>query len=766
MAAQLWLSLVNVTIVVLLLLGLSRRVLSSPDGFDGEVHPPFNVSEGEVQDKDTLCPLVELPVAYNGQVQSYSIWPSDEDIQVAMRNVSLNPCLQNSAGLDRDTRASYSFILTATAADGTGSDSINITLRLLDINDNSPSFLNSTTSASYTIPENAAVHDSVGPGPIVAEDPDEGVNGTVRYQLERCSDVFQIHNTSGLITLKASSLDREMRDTYSCMVTASDMAVHNPRSASWEFDIVISDVNDNAPHCFDGQDNHSLNVTENASSFVVFVCEDADKGSNGMVNTTVILANTTLSNNISVMYRPEFRAYVLAIKGLDREALGPGEDRYIIQLNVSDEGSPPQITPLFVTIFVEDVNDTPPQFEGPSSLYVSEGHVADQPVGKVHFTDPDLHSTLHYSLRQAMRGQEDIRLSANISIANNGNIFVSNPSFLDFESPLPPLIILTVDVTDGLHTTTANITLNITDVNDNFPEFESSAYSFDVVENVATGTPVGNVTVQDADSGNYGAIRYTIRTMGAPFMISETSGEITTSGPIDRERIDSYSIEVMAEDRGTLERDVVAQVNIIVRDEDDNCPIFLNKDYVIEWYQDDMKVPFGVKATDADSDAFNKVRYSLNRVIEFEIDENSGIVSLRDSEQKNVNTTLKVTAEANVEGGSTNCEPVEATLVIIFYGVQRPTASPTESPKTLTVITIVCSVLGVVVLCVVVAVFAIVVSCVCIRRHSKMYNVNDFSPAESPLEKVTIARTKSTSKSYSSDGADGKQKNSCQFKQL
>ena len=323
-----------------------------------------------------------------------------------------------------------------------------------------------------------------------------------------------------------------------------------------------------------------------------------------------------------------------------------------------------------------------------------------------------------------------------------------------------------MDVTDGLHTTNANVTLNITDVNDNFPDFESSAYSFDVVENVATGTPVGNVTAQDADSGNYGAIRYTIRTMGAPFMISETSGVITTSGPIDRERIDSYSIEVMAEDRGTLEKDVVAQVNIIVRDEDDNCPIFLDKDYVIEWYQDDMKVPFGVKATDADSDAFNKVRYSLNRVTEFEIDENSGIVSLRDSEQKNENTTLKVTAEANVEGGSTNCEPVEATLVIIFYGVQRPTASPTESPKTLTVITIVCSVLGVEVLCVVVAVFAIVVSCVCIRRHSKTYNVNNFSPAESPLEKVTVARTKSILKSYSSDGTDGKQKNSCQFKQL
>lgn len=765
-STRLKLSLAEVTLTIFLLLAPADRVLSCPtNGFGDVGNVIFNVSEGAVQDKDTLCPLVELPEAYEGQVQAYEIWPRGGIISAATRNVINTPCLQNSAGLDRDTRASYSFILTATSSNGCGTGSINITLRLLDINDNSPSFHANTTSISYTIPENAAVHDSVGPGPVLAHDPDEGVNGTVRYRLERCNDVFHIHNSTGLITLKASPLDREMKDSYSCMVTASDLAVHNPRSASWEFDIGVGDVNDNAPHCSSDVGSFSLNMTENAAGILTFDCEDIDKDSNGTVSKTVILVNATLSNNISVTYREAFKRYALMVNGLDRERLGPGEDRYIIQLNISDEGSPPQVTSLYVTIFLEDVNDTPPQFEGPSSLSVAEDHVADRPVGKVKFTDPDLHSKLNYSLRQSMRGDMDIRLSANISVTDNGDIFVYNSSFLDFECSLPPQIILTVDVTDGLHTTTANVTLQITDVNDNSPVFdEPSPYYLNITENVALGTLVGSVTAQDADSDVYGEIRYTILTTDAPFMISETSGEITTSGPIDREKVGSYIIEVKAEDRGTPQRrHVTTQVNITVLDQDDNCPVFLQKEYNVEWYQDDVRMPFRVTATDDDSDAFNKVLYSLDRVIRFDIDKNSGIVSLRDTGQPNENTTLTVTAKANAAGGNTNCSPVEANLVIIFYGSQRPTTSPSASTGLLTIIAPVISVSVVLLIICIVLVATCVVVVRVHMRHSKEYNANIFSPAESPAEKATVARTKSILKSYNSDGADGKQKNSVRF---
>ena len=763
------LALADFVIIVLLLLGQGN---SSPTGFDGDYHPPFNVSEGEVQSQDTLCPLVELPQAFNGQVQSYSICPEDENIHIGIRNVILTPCLQNRVGLDRDVRATYSFTLTATASDGSGTDSINITLNLLDVNDNRPTFHPNTTSAIYTIPENAAMNDSVGPGPILAQDPDEGVNGTVRYWLEGCSDVFQIHTSTGLITLKAGPLDRETNASYACKVTASDLAVHDPKSTSWEFVINIGDVNDNVPQCPGGKDKFSFNVTENAMGVQFFLCAgvtDIDFGINGTVHE-VTLANASLSSNVSAAYVTTggLRVAALTVNGLDREVLGPGEDRYMIKLYITDKGTPQQTSTLYVTIVVEDVNDTPPQFEGPSMLVVPEDHASDQPVGKVTFTDPDLHSELTYSLRQSTRGHEDILLPAHISVTNNGDIFISNTTFLDFDSSLPPEIILTVEVSDGVHTTASNVTLRITDVNDNSPIFEHSGYSMEVKENVPFGTSVGNLTAHDADSGNNGAVRYTFnQTTTAPFVISESTGEITTSGPIDREMVESYSIQVIAEDNGTQPRQNVTQVTILVIDEDDNCPEFAQEEYNIELFRSDMQGPIGVvSATDKDSPAFNKVRYSLNIVMQFEINETTGTVSLRSPPSQNVTLTVTATA-ANVEGKSHNCSPVTARLVITVYSEQQPTPTPITSGVSSTVpiaIIVAVTVLGLLlVLGIAVACVAIILCC-CVRmRRSKQYNVNNFSPATSPSEKEMAAKTKSILKSYNSEGADGKQKNSVRF---
>ena len=720
------LTLADFVITVLLLLGQSDCGLSSPTGFDGDYHPPFNISEGDVQSQDTLCPLVELPQAFNGQVQSYSICPEDENIHIGIRNVILTPCLQNRIGLDRDVRATYSFTLTATASDGSGTDSINITLNLLDVNDNRPTFHPNTTSAIYTIPENAAMNDSVGPGPILAQDPDEGVNGTVRYWLEGCSDVFQIHTRTGLITLKAGPLDRETNASYACKVTASDLAVHNPKSTSWEFVINIGDVNDNVPQCPGGKDKFSFNVTENAMEVQLSLCTgvtDIDFGINGTVHE-VTLANASLSSNVSAAYVTTggLRVAVLNVNGLDREVLGPGEDRYMIQLYITDEGTPQQTSTLYVTIVVEDVNDTPPQFEGPSMLVVPEDHASDQPVGKVNFTDPDLHSELAYSLRQSMRGHEDILLPAHISVTNNGDIFISNTTFLDFDSSLPPEIILTVEVSDGVHTTASNVTLHITDVNDNSPIFENSGYSMEVKENVPFGTSVGNLTAHDADSGNNGAIRYTFKqTTTAPFVISESTGEITTSGPIDREMVASYSIQVIAEDNGTQPRQNVTQVTILVIDEDDNCPEFAHEEYNIKLRGSDiMQGPFGVvNATDKDSPAFNKVRYSLNIVMQFEINETTGTVSLRSPPSQNV--TLTVTAmAANVEGKSHNCSPVTARLVITLYSEQQTSTTPPTSGVSSTalaiIINFVCIVPGVVVL------YVTVLACTIIPCHKRKFH--------------------------------------------
>lgn len=50
----------------------------------------------------------------------------------------------------------------------------------------------------------------------------------------------------------------------------------------------------------------------------------------------------------------------------------------------------------------------------------------------------------------------------------------------------------------------AIVTVDVTDVNDNSPEFESSLYTATVDEKALPGSVVTTITATDRDSGNYG----------------------------------------------------------------------------------------------------------------------------------------------------------------------------------------------------------------------------------------------------------------------
>lgn len=77
------------------------------------------------------------------------------------------------------------------------------------------------------------------------------------------------------------------------------------------------------------------------------------------------------------------------------------------------------------------------------------------------------------------------------------------------------------------------VTITVTDVNDNTPEFERISYSVRVPEDAATGTVVYRMSATDRDSGANGRIRYgftdeTVREHGGTFGIRNDSGKIFT----------------------------------------------------------------------------------------------------------------------------------------------------------------------------------------------------------------------------------------------
>ena len=115
------------------------------------------------------------------------------------------------------------------------------------------------------------------------------------------------------------------------------------------------------------------------------------------------------------------------------------------------------------------------------------------------------------------------------------------------------LISLVVQVTDGDSSDNATVHIAVKDVNDREPVFERREYAAAVPENAEIGTQVQQVRATDADFGVNAEISYRIQ-RGAydDFLVDPDSGVITLSGKLNYDRRDTYTIELLAVDKGII----------------------------------------------------------------------------------------------------------------------------------------------------------------------------------------------------------------------
>ena len=82
--------------------------------------------------------------------------------------------------------------------------------------------------------------------------------------------------------------------------------------------------------------------------------------------------------------------------------------------------------------------------------------------------------------------------------------------------------------------------LQVTDTNDNAPTFQSTAYSFDVPENVPRGSRVGQVVATDADAeGSNSHLSYVLISDWANdvFSLNPSTGVFTLTASLDYEQV-------------------------------------------------------------------------------------------------------------------------------------------------------------------------------------------------------------------------------------
>ncbi|KAL3209768.1 hypothetical protein MRX96_037717 [Rhipicephalus microplus] len=185
------------------------------------------------------------------------------------------------------------------------------------------------------------------------------------------------------------------------------------------------------------------------------------------------------------------------------------------------------------------------------------------------------------------------------------------------------------------------VRLRVLDVNDNAPEFPESSLNVAFSESANVGTRVILDTASDGDAGANG-LSTDYRIVGgnedAKFRLVVTtnpSGEtpflhLETTGRLDREARDSYTINVSARDGGTPPRLGHLQVNVTVLDVNDNPPMFDHSDYFVSINE---SLPAGasvlqVRATDADAGVNAQLSYFLDPAVQadFAIDADTGVL--------------------------------------------------------------------------------------------------------------------------------------------
>lgn len=114
---------------------------------------------------------------------------------------------------------------------------------------------------------------------------------------------------------------------------------------------------------------------------------------------------------------------------------------------------------------------------------------------------------------------------------------------------------------------TADVLVNVININDMDPIFEHIEYEATVKENSPAGTSILTVKATDADDGEFGEIVYSlVGEHSADFTIDPDTGVISVlnSGLLDREMIKDIVIQAVASDKAppAVRRTVTAQVRL------------------------------------------------------------------------------------------------------------------------------------------------------------------------------------------------------------
>ncbi|CAG9763030.1 unnamed protein product [Ceutorhynchus assimilis] len=258
------------------------------------------------------------------------------------------------------------------------------------------------------------------------------------------------------------------------------------------------------------------------------------------------------------------------------------------------------------------MNDNPPVFENSQyGLSVLESLPINSQITQFTAVDADTGNNARITYRLLTSNQTSDQVFG--IFPNSGWLYLK--ANLDRETKSRyNLVVAARD--NGLppQTATAQVTVEVVDVNDNDPAFLAENYQFQIEENLSRGTFVGKLQASDKDSGINAALRYSLIPNNGSFQINVATGEITTKEILDRESKETYDLVAEAKDQGQPSRSARVSVRITVLDVNDNAPEIVDpqEDVVsVREEQSPGTEVVRIRAIDADNGYNSSITYSL-----------------------------------------------------------------------------------------------------------------------------------------------------------
>ncbi|XP_069825333.1 protocadherin gamma-C5-like isoform X29 [Dendropsophus ebraccatus] len=475
---------------------------------------------------------------------------------------TLIPELVLEKSLDREEIAEHKLILTAIdGGDPARSGSTQITVHVLDINDNPPVFPQSRykVNLSENVPFKTVLIK------LNATDLDEGPNGEILYSfnhltLESEKQIFDLDPQTGEIFIKGT-VDYEEAKFYELSVKAVDKG--SPKlEGRCVVQVEIEDVNDNTPEItFISKNNE---VPENApiGTVVGFITvRDKDSGKNGEIRLEV-------SPDLPFRIQPMSQRYALVTSGhLDREKLS----QYTIRLTASDLGSPSLSSHITISLNISDVNDNPPAFlHNVYNAFIAENNEAGRLLCTVSAVDADegANANLIYSIAESHIHGSPVSSFVYIN-SDTGNIYAQR----SFDYEQFQVLQITARVEDsGSPRLSSNVSvfIFILDTNDNsptilYPENTGETIAQETIPRSAgAGYLVSKVSAVDVDSGHNAWLLYSLAQSASPalFHISEYTGEVRTLRGLHETDNMEHRLVIAVSDHG--EPSMTSTVTLIV----------------------------------------------------------------------------------------------------------------------------------------------------------------------------------------------------------